>query len=192
MTSDTSEIKVKGETEESLARYNRLDPHQVLSAIPMFPFNSVLDVGAGAGYFTIALGKHLFDGKVYAVDSDDEQLAINKAEIDKVRLTNTDVLKFKTGNKIPLDDNVVEGALVAFYLNQVKNPEKLMDEVKRCMQKGAWLVVLEWVKRETNQGPALENRIDVVDMRSMLEKEGFRFSSRHDLNSQQYMLIMRK
>jgi trans-aconitate methyltransferase len=56
------------------AKYQNLDPNQVLSVIPLLPYHEVADIGAGTGYFTVPLGKHLFDGKVYGIDDDQAAL----------------------------------------------------------------------------------------------------------------------
>jgi ubiquinone/menaquinone biosynthesis C-methylase UbiE len=111
--------------------------------------------------------------------------------LDAIRLTNVTLGKV-TRNKFPIEDNALDGALIAFYLNGAKQPVKVLEEAKRCLRRGGWLCVLEWVKRDEPVGPPVAQRMSVAELRSMLEEAGFRFTSRHDLNNRQYMLIMRK
>ena len=62
----------------------------------------------------------------------------------------------------------------------------------RCLRKSGWLVVLEWDKREMDEGPPESQRIDIDEMQTMMEKVGFRFRERRDLNGKQYMILARK
>ena len=43
---------------------NNFDTHRLISVIPILPHDHVADIGCGSGYFTVPLGKFLFDGKV--------------------------------------------------------------------------------------------------------------------------------
>lgn len=182
---------VKEDVKPSISRYQGLDPNQVLSVIPLLPFHEVADIGAGTGYFTVPLGKHLFDGKVFGLDEDQAELDEIQEQLDRIRLTNVTLVKFSR-NKIPLEDSSVDGVVVAFYLHGSKARKKLLEEGKRILRNGGWIVVLEWFKREMEQGPPSEQRIDTPELRELLEEVGFRFTSRHDLNNRQYMLVFRK
>lgn len=182
---------VEEEIHPSISRYQHLDPNQVLSVIPLLPFHEVADLGAGTGYFTVPLGKHLFDGKVFALDEDQASLDAIQEQLDRIRLTNVTTMKFSK-NKVALEDSCVDGVVVAFYLHSSKARKKLLEEAKRLLRTGGWIVVLEWFKREMEQGPSLEERIDTPELRELMEEVGFRFSSRHDLNNRQYMLVFRK
>ena len=189
---DTEDTTVEPkESPEILRRYNRIDPHQILSVVPTHMYHNIVDIGCGEGYFTIPFGKYLWDGKVNAVDWDSAALDKVRGEIERVRLTNVEVSQAK-GDKLPLDDESVDGAFIGFYLNEASKPKKLLEEAKRCLKKGGWIVALEWAKVEMEQGPPLKQRIAVADLRKLIEDAGFKFTSRHDLNTRQYMLILRK
>lgn len=194
-TAVTEEIEEEApepkESPEQLKRYGRIDPHQILSVVPTHMYHDIVDLGCGEGYFTVPFGKYLWDGVVHAVDWNKPALDKVREEIERVRLTNVEVSQAK-GDKIPLDDESVDGAFIGFYLNEASKPKKLLEEAKRCLKKGGWIVALEWAKKEMEPGPELKQRIDAADLRTMIEDAGFKFTSRHDLNPRQYMLILRK
>jgi ubiquinone/menaquinone biosynthesis C-methylase UbiE len=175
----------------SSERRKSLDTYRLISLIPILPHHWVADVGCGPGYFTVPLGKNLFDGKVFALDVQQEMLDATQKALDDIHLTNVEVMLSKE-KELPLDDECLDGALVAFVLQEADNPRALLTEIRRCLKKAGWLAILEWQKRKTDDGPPVSQRIDEERMRAMTEKLGFRISARHSLNGQQYMMLARK
>jgi len=188
--------KVKFDTKNmdellSSERRRTLDTHRLLSLLPIHLHHVVADIGCGPGYFTIPLGKYLFDGKVFALDVQQEMLDATQKALEALHLTNVEVMRSKE-SKLPLDDECLDGALVAFVLQEASNARALLKDTLRCLKKSGWLAVLEWHNREMDEGPPLGQRIEEGKMREMAEKLGFRFTARHDLNGNQYMILMRK
>ena len=172
-------------------RRRQLDTHNVLSLLPLLPYQEVADIGCGPGYFTLPLAKHLFDGKVYAIDVQQEMLDAAKERIDKVHLTNVELIRSEE-NKLKIDNESVDGALVAFAVHEARNPATFLKQVLKSLRKGGWAAVLEWHKREEDDGPPVDERIEESELKKLAEKAGFRLTNRHNLNASQYMLMMRK
>ena len=168
-----------------------VDTHRVLSLLPINRYHSVADVGCGPGYFTLPLAKYLFDGRVYALDIQQEMLDAASAELNRVRLSNVDVM-LTHEDRLPLEDGSVDGAFIAFAIHEADDPRNMLAETRRCLRDNGWLALLEWHKREMDDGPPVEDRIAEDDLRSMASEAGFGLTNRHSLNDSQYMLIMRK
>ena len=175
----------------ALERRQAIDTYSLLSRLPIRPHHVVADIGCGPGYFTLPLAKYLHSGKVYALDVQQEMLDAVQKALDESRLTNVDVALTKE-KKLPLEDESLDGALVAFVLQEADNPRALLAEARRCLRGSGWLSVLEWHKRETEQGPPVSRRIDPDDMEVMLQKLDFRAIDRRELNPDQYIFLMRK
>ncbi len=173
------------------AHYKEIDPQRVLAILPMLPYQSIVDMGCGAGYFTVPFAKYVFSGKVYAVDEDQAMLDATAKEIKRINLTNT-VIKLLKDSKLPIDDDCLDGAFAAFTLAASKDAKGMLKETIRCMHRGAWLTLIEWNKADRNAGPPLRQRIAEPEMLKIAQDVGFRLTSRHSLNDNQYMLIMRK
>ena len=172
-------------------RYEKLDPLRVLSFLPMLPYQHIADVGCGPGFFTVPLGKYVFDGRVYALDIQQEMLDAAKKAVDDIHLTNVE-FKLTKEDKIPLEDASLDGVFIAFVVHEAESAAGMLEEAERALRKGGWLAILEWYKREMETGPPLEDRIDESDMGEMAQKAGFHLQVKHNLNDNQYMLVMRK
>ena len=175
----------------STERQQSLDIHHVMALLPILRYHTVADIGCGPGYFAVPLGKHLFDGKVYALDIQQEMLDAAKQQLDRIHLTNVELMLTEE-DKLPLEDDSIDGALVSFTIHEADDPRGMLAEAKRCLRDGGWLALLEWHKREMEKGPPIEDRIDEADLRQMAEETGFRQTTRHRLNNDQYILVMRK
>lgn len=172
-------------------RYEKLDPQRIVSLLPLLPYHVVADVGCGPGFFTIPLAKYLFDGKVHAIDVQQEMLDATKKEVERINLTNVE-LHLSEKYRLPLGDESVDGAFAAFVIHEVEDKLALLQEIRRCVRKGGWLALLEWHRHKTEDGPPVEARVDEGVLRDVAQKAGFRLTSQHMLNNDQYMLLMRK
>ena len=168
-----------------------LDPYRVMAMIPLLPYQVIVDVGCGSGKFTIALGKYVFSGRVHALDSDKKSLDAVGEACKRIRLTNVQLGELKN-DKIPLDDDSADGVFAAFSLHKAANSNDILNEAYRSLRKGGWFTVLEWHRKRTKDGPPVRDRLDEPKLIDAAKKIGFRLTSRHDLNDQHYMLVMRK
>ena len=168
-----------------------IDTHRLLSMIPLLPYHHVADIRCGLGDFTIPLCKYLFDGKVHAIDNDKNMINATRTAVESLHLTNIN-LTLSEGKNIPLDDDSIDGALLALVLEGKTGRAALLKEAKRCLKKSGWLAIIEWYKKKTDHGPPQKQRIDQDKMIDIAQKQGFRLSSSRALNSEHYIVLLRK
>ena len=168
-----------------------IDTYSLLSRLPIRPHHVVADIGCGPGYFSVPIAKYVYGGKLHAIDVQQEMLDAVQAALDEARLTNVHLALSKE-RTLPLDDESLDGALVAFVLQEATSPKALLAETQRCLRSSGWLAVLEWYKRDMDQGPPVGRRIDPEDMEAMAKKLEFRDIVTRELNPEQYMVLMRK
>ncbi len=174
----------------SADRYETTDPQRLISMLPVLVYHEVADIGCGPGFFTIPFAKYLFDGRVYAVDVQQEMLDAAQEQVKSVNLTNVD-LKLADENALPLEDDSLDGAFIAFVLHETESPSTMLAEARRCLRKGGWLAALEH-KETAEDGPPVNRRIDKTEVGDMARELGFRIETAHNLNDHHYMLVMRK
>ena len=172
-------------------RSPELDVHRVLAMIPMLPYHVVADIGCGSGYFTVPIGKYLFDGRVHAFDFAHDMLEAVREQIENIHLTNVELALLRD-DKLPLENDCLDGAFAAFLLGKVGDPKTLLEEGRRCLRPGGWLALIEWSKREMEVGPPSDERIDEAELRQIAREAGLCFTARYSLNDNQYMLLMGK
>ena len=175
----------------SSQREEELDPFTVMTFLPIEPHQHVADIGCGPGFFTIPFAKHLLNGKVYGLDVDEEMLKILRRRVSHVNLGNVEIIKCGVTD-FPVATESLDGALLAFVINQNEQRESLMTATWELLKDRGWCGVLEWYRRQTQDGPPLDQRLDPSEIIELAVKVGFECKGWRDINGKQYMVVLRK
>lgn len=172
-------------------RREQLDPDRLLSLLPLRPYDTIADIGCGPGYFTVPLGKFLREGKLYALDLQKEMVQACRTRVLETRLSNVEALQCQeTSFPVPLDS--LDGVLLAFVLHEADDKQAFMKAVADLLRGGAWCAVLEWHPQEMDEGPPLADRLSQQQVEELAAGAGLVSRGWRDLNSQHYMLMLRK
>lgn len=171
-------------------RAAKLDTLAILSFSEMSRRDRVADIGCGPGYFTVPLAKALVEGKLYALDIDDQMLDACRERVVQARLGNTEVLKCDEFD-FPLEAGSVDGIFMAFVVQQSPDKPRFLQAARQLLQSRGWGTILEWYRKETETGPPLERRVDPEELEKMVKSAGFRYRGWRDLNGEQYMMTLR-
>lgn len=152
-------------------RFKLFQPHKIIESFGVVEGETVADLGAGNGFFTIPLAEKT-KTSVYAVDIEPEMLELLKLRSMEANLNN---IQFVVSDleEISLNDHSVDKAIISLVLHEVPNLTKALTEVKRILRSGGQLFIIEWEAVEMEMGPPLHERISSRDMMEILEKQGF-------------------
>jgi ubiquinone/menaquinone biosynthesis C-methylase UbiE len=164
-------------------------PQEVLAALNLSPGEVIADIGAGSGYFTFSLARHVSErGTIYAVDvSPDMILHINRRIRD-----------LKVSNVVSIladpDDPLLPAASVNRFFfcdswHHIENQTKYLSSMKRLLKPGGEIVVIDFHKKELPVGPPLQMRIAREDLITQMEENGFRLAKEHTFLPYQYFLV---
>lgn len=192
MTSSSDEITTQEFIQRLLApeRAERVDTFAVLTYSEINDRDTVADIGCGPGYFTIPLAKTLYNGKLYALDINDEMLEACRKRVTEARMGNVEILKCGEF-EFPLEKASLDGLFLAFVVQQSPDKPRFLNTVRKFLRRRGWCTILEWYHKETETGPPLERRVDPQDLRQMAEDSGFRHVTWRDLNGEQYMMTLK-
>ena len=171
-------------------RDGTLDMLSILSFSEISHRDRVAEIGCGPGYFTPRLAKALMDGKLYALDTDEEMLAACRQRVTAVRLGNVEVHKCGEFD-FPVEEGSLDGVFLAFVVHESADPLRLLQSIRGLLKPRGWAIVLNWHHQESEIGPPLERRIDPESMRKMVGEAGFSYRNWRDLNPRQYMMTLR-
>lgn len=168
-----------------------IDPTQLLSLLPLRPYQEIANIGCEHSDFTVSLAKYLFDGKLYAVDPHKKTLESLAIRLDQIRLTNVELVQSRKKD-IGLQDESIDGVLMPFTLNNVEDKQTVLQQVLKALRRSGWLALLEWHAKDTKEGPPLTKRLAREESELITKEAGFRSIEHRDISTGEYMVLLRK
>ena len=104
----------------------------------------IMDMATGTGDLAIAMARKIEGSTIYGADFSSEMLAVAKQKIEQLGLSERISLTECNAEDIPLEDEAVDVATVAFGVRNFENQGKALTEMKRTIRRGGHLVVLEF------------------------------------------------
>ena len=167
-----------------------LPPDKLLDMLHIQNGHTVVDLGAGAGYFTIPAAG-MTKSTVYAVDVQPKMLEHLQ---ERAMSAGHMHIEYVEGDleQIPLPDCIADHVIVSMVLHEVESLSQTLQEIDRVMKPGANLLIIEWQKKHSEQGPRLHHRIDPTEMAAALEKQGLHVDTQSYPSEQLYLMIASK
>jgi ubiquinone/menaquinone biosynthesis C-methylase UbiE len=173
-----------GETE----RRKWQNPEATLADIGLHKGFTFVDVGCGDGFFAIPAARIVGkEGKVYALDFDEEAITSLKRKAARENLEN---IEAKTGaaEGIVLCEGCADIVFFGIVLHDFKIPRKVLANAKRMLKPTGRLVDLDWKKEPMNLGPPLQIRFSEGQAAKLIEEAGFKIDQKRDAGSFQYLI----
>jgi ubiquinone/menaquinone biosynthesis C-methylase UbiE len=171
---------------DTVDRLSWNNPQKIVEAVGIRPGERVAEIGCGTGWFTFELEKAVRPrGIVYALDMQPAMLQILRARRDSWER----ILTLPCGeNEFELDDAEADVVFHANALHECVEPETHLREVHRVLKPGGRLIVVEWhwADEESQPGPHNSQRLEVADVKALLEKTGFEVQDVQDVGPYHY------
>lgn len=171
-------------------RRKMLPPDTLLNQLPIDATDSVLDLGAGTGYFTIPAAQRT-QGTVYALDVEPQMLAVIREKVEEIGSKNVELVQGAIED-VPLDDETANHVIASLVLHEVEPLQRGLKEIHRLLKDGGHCLCLEWEKTPSEMGPPLHHRIHSDDMKQALEEAGFTVMKHESPTPMHYLLVARK
>lgn len=124
----------------------------VLPRMSLRPDDSVVDLGAGVGYFTFPMA--LLCREVIAVDIEPKMLSLLRTRIAEQGLGNVSLVKGEI-TSLPFSAQSVDQVFAAFVYHEVDSQEHLMRECHRVLRPSGSLTIIDFQKRLMGDGPPI-------------------------------------
>lgn len=168
-------------------------PEQVMDALNIAEGSTVADVGAGAGFFTIALARRVGpNGLVYAQDVQDEMLEAISGRVKREGLGNVR-LRRGIGSELNLPANTFDAVLVVDAYQEIEEDERVtfLRNLAAALKPGGRIGIVNYKPGGGGPGPEAELRIESSVVENKALEAGLRVLDREDL-PYQYMLVLGK
>ncbi len=164
-------------------------PAQVIEKLALNPGESVSDLGAGSGYFTVLLARAVGPaGEVYAIDIEPKMLDHIQQRAREEKLTNIHtILADPHDPKLPQAS--VDMIFICDTLHHISERSTYYPLLARALKPGGRLVDIDFQKRDLPIGPPLSMKIAKEEAVKELAPAGFRLAKEFDFLEYQYFLV---
>ncbi|SHN24505.1 class I SAM-dependent methyltransferase [Gracilibacillus kekensis] len=172
---------------ESPERRKAFSPEQLLNRIPVKESDTILDFGAGTGYFSIPVAEET-KGTVYALDLDASMLEIIKEKALEHQLTNIVPVEGSI-EALPLPKKSIDIIIASLVLHEIKPLAPLLKQMKNLLKEEGYLICLELEpKGNSEKAP----RITLEGMEQEIKDAGLEITEKFSPAEFLYMLVAQK
>lgn len=168
------------------------DPTKNLKMLGLRETDIVADLGAGTGFYTIALSSLVPRGKVYAIEvvKDFLETIRNKAKEKKLNNIETLVGNIEKSGGTKLGDSVVDAVVASNVLFEVEDKDSFVKEINRILKHKGKLLLIDWSPDSLliNTGITVPKE----QARAMFKNKGFVLDREIDAGSHHYGMIFIK
>ncbi len=164
-------------------------PEHVLDVLGIREGQTIADVGAGSGYFTVRLAKRVGPrGRVLASDLQPEMLAMLKKKTDSLKLTNVvPILSSESDAKLPKGE--VDLVLMVDVYHELPKPAETLAQVRASLRTGGRLALVEYRGEDPEVPIKPEHKMTLAQIKRELGANGFVFGSSDESLPQQRIVV---
>ena len=163
------------------------NPDAVWAILATRPVTTLVDLGAGIGFFAIPFARKIPAGRVYACDTSAEMLAHLQAALAEQHVGNVTPLRSEEV-RVPLPDHEADVVFMANLHHELDHPQESLRECLRLLKPGGTVAIVDWKPDPTPKGPPAEVRIPPETVRAQLMEAGFHAVASHPILPYHYFL----
>lgn len=146
-------------------------PDAVVAALGLKGSETVVDLGAGPGYFTFRLSRVLPQGSVFAIDSQPEMVRHVHRKVKTEGYTNIHAQVAKPNDPgLPREADLV---FVCNVLMHVRNRAIWLKRIHSQMRNGSRLVLIEFKEGDLPEGPPEAIKVSKTEVLRLCKEAGF-------------------
>jgi SAM-dependent methyltransferase len=163
----------------------------IVKSMKLKPGMVVADIGAGTGYYTFRVAKLLPEGKVFAVEIQDELIEMLNKKKNEIRANHVEVIRGDTLN-VNLPDNTVDLAFLVDVYHELSWPREIISSISRSLKPGGKILLVEY----RGEDPAVRikplHKTTIEQLTREMKANGFVVDKRVDIFPIQHFLMFRK
>ena len=166
-------------------------PERVIEALGIEPGNRVADLGSGSGYFTVRLAKAVGpEGRVYAVDVDEEMNAYLRERVEQAGVANVEVILGRFEDPL-LPDAGVDLVLTVDTYHHIDDRPTYFRNLRRDLAPGGRVAVIDYDGRKGWFVRLLGHTTPRELLLREMGEAGYEVAEEHDFIDRQSFVIFR-
>ncbi|MFC4874199.1 class I SAM-dependent methyltransferase [Negadavirga shengliensis] len=176
---------------ERASRSKEENTELAISNLPVTPSSVVADIGAGSGFYTFRIAPVVPEGKVYAVEIQDNAIQYLKERSKESGQNNVEVVK---GNeKSPnLPANTIDLVIMVDVYHELLYPREMLQEIKKALKPDGKLLLIEYRGEDPKLAIKKLHKMTVEQINKELSANGFHLVKNGQFMNIQHFLVFEK
>ena len=163
----------------------------ILKKLPLTSGSVVADIGAGTGYYSFRIAKLVPQGRVYAVELQDELITYLNREARATSAKNVSVVKGSEQSP-NLPETSIDLAMMVDVYHELAHPHEMLQNIFNALKPGGKLLLLEYKMEDASIPIKTLHKMSVKQVDKEMSMNGFEKSSYSgDLPIQHYLLYQK-
>lgn len=150
-------------------RLKMISPDLIWQTLELSNSQTLIDIGAGTGFFAKEFVKKISGGKIYACDTSEAMIKWMKENMTE----NNIIPLLCSESSIDLENKIADLVYMINVHHELLEPEKLLGEAYRLLKPHGKITIIDWKKEEMVDGPSIEKRVPEEIIIQQLQKCGF-------------------
>jgi len=166
-------------------------PERVIEALGIEPGDRVADLGSGSGYFTLRLARAVGpEGRVYAVDVDEEMNAYLKERLRQANIANVEVIQARFDDPL-LPDGAIDLVLTVDTYHHLEDRPNYFRNLRRDLAPGGRVAVIDYDGRKGWFVRLFGHRTPREVLLREMAEAGYEVAAQYDFIDRQSFVIFR-
>ena len=159
--------------------------------LPLEPDSVVADIGAGTGYFSFRIAERIPQGKVFAVDIQQQMLNIIESRKRDGATGNVETV-LGTERDPGLPEAAVDLILLVDAYHEFSYPREMGEAMARALRPGGQLVLIEYRGEDPSVAIKPLHKMTVAQSIAEMRAAGLEWVRTEDFLPQQHFLVFRR
>lgn len=182
------------EGREWLERQSREQEESISLALENLPISSnsvVADIGAGSGYYTFRIAPKVTEGKVYAVEIQDEAIKYLQDRTKELDFSN--VIPIMGGEQTPnLPANSIDLVIMVDVYHELEYPQEMLTAIKESLKPDGKILLIEYRGEDPEVAIKPLHKMTVRQVEKELKANGFKLLENGQFMNIQHFLVFEK
>lgn len=173
---------------DSKQRETLIPPEVLISQMPIQREHTLLDVGAGTGFFTIPMAEST-SGKVYALEPDRRMLSVIESKAEEKGIKNIELIE-NFLEDLNIQNESIDFTMASLILHELSSLSDALTKIYEMLKTDGHLLCLEYEKDDKIiEGPPMEIRIGSDELEKALTICGFKVVKKTKINDAIYTIL---
>ncbi|MEN7342691.1 MAG: class I SAM-dependent methyltransferase [Pseudomonadota bacterium] len=159
--------------------------------LPLDPNSVVADIGAGTGYFSVPIAARVPDGRVIAIDIQQEMLDIIDARIETGAINNIET-RLSVVDDPRIAPNSVDLVLIVDAYHEFSHPYEMSAAIAAGLKSGGKLVLIEYREEDPSVNIKPLHKMSEAQVKKEMAAVDLVWRETLDVLPQQHFLIFEK